>query len=186
MARNTGMALVDPGLALYDGRVARGEMAAIALLDRINGTAVAVRDRYAARILKSKYGDDPEKRKEAEAEASELLGKDDHVDFFHFRQCRMAKRKTPTMSWHDSTEAWDAMRAMTGLEPEKGDECGNAAEFFRLCTRLARLTGAAADDEAAMNYCMQQRTPAKPWVRPAGWKCIDSGTPGRKMCGIYK
>ena len=53
-ARKTSSALVDPALALYDGRVARGEMAAIAMLDRIVATAIPVRDHLADRLLKDK------------------------------------------------------------------------------------------------------------------------------------
>jgi hypothetical protein len=188
-ARKSSSALVDPALALYDGRVARGEMAAIALLDRIVATSIPVRDHLADRLLKDKYGGDPAQRELAVIEARQRLGKDNHVDFFHFRQCRMQNRKTPTMSWHDSEEAWDAMRDMTGLDPTKGDECGNAAEFFRLCTRLARLSGAAADDRAATTYCEKSHGPGPAaWVKPKDWTClVDRTHPGAPdICGIYK
>ena len=188
-ARETAGALVDAALALYDGRVARGEMAAIALLDRIVATSIPVRDHLADKLLTDKYGGDPARRELALIEARQRLGKDNHVDFFHFRQCRMQNRKTPTMSWHDSTEAWDAMRDMTGLDPAKGDECGNAAEFFRLCTRLARLSGAAADDRAATTYCEKKHGPGPAaWVKPKDWTClVDRTHPGAPdVCGIYK
>jgi hypothetical protein len=152
-------------------------------------TANPVRDHLADRLLTDKYGGDPARRELAVIEARQRLGKDNHVDFFHFRQCRMQNRKTPTMSWHDSTEAWDAMRDMTGLDPAKGDECGNAAEFFRLCTRLARLSGAAADDRAATTYCEKKHGPGPAaWVKPKGWTClVDRTHPGAPdICGIYK
>jgi hypothetical protein len=184
----TATVLVDPALALYDGRTARGEMAAVSLMDRIAGSTLLVRDRLAQALAKAAQPGDPAKAAEkALADASNFLGTRNHLDFFHFRQCRVTGLKSPTMSWHDSDEAWVAMRAMTGLEPGKGDVCGNAAEFFRLCTRLARLTVAAAnDDVAASDYCDKDKNPAGPkWERPKDWDCADDGN-GSRMCGIYK
>jgi hypothetical protein len=87
------------------------------------------------------------------------------------------------MSWHDSQEAWQVMRLMTGLEPQGGDPCGNGAEFFRLCVRLARLTGEVEDDKAATALCEGERK----WKRPAAWKCTEvfAGTPRQRWrCGL--
>lgn len=51
------------------------------------------------------------------------------------------------MSWHDSEEAWDVLHMMLGLDKGSNDDCGNRAEFIRLCVRLARLTdGVDASD----------------------------------------
>jgi len=47
------------------------------------------------------------------------------------------------------------------------DPCGNQAEFFRLCVRLARLTGQSPDDRAATDAC------ANRWPKPARWTCTD-------------
>jgi hypothetical protein len=181
----TATVLIDPALALYDGRTARGEMAAVSLMDRIAGSTLLVRDRLAQALLK---GDPAKDTDRGLADAGNFLGTHNHLDFFHFRQCRVPGLKSPTMSWHDSDEAWEAMRSMTGVEREfdKGDPCGNAAEFFRLCTRLARLTGAAANDVAASDYCDKKTNPGGPeWDRPKNWECRDDGA-GSRMCGIYK
>ncbi|MBS0517129.1 MAG: hypothetical protein JSR90_00465 [Proteobacteria bacterium] len=154
--------LVDPVLALYDGRVARGEAAATALFDRMTDFRLLVRDR----LLDHGVPDVNAIRAR--------LGLDDHTDFFHFRQCRLDHEKSPTMSWHDSAQAWAAMRAMLGLDRDSSgaapDPCGNQAEFFRLCVRLDRLSGAAADDRAATDDC------AARWPKPAGWTCTDAHT----------
>jgi hypothetical protein len=147
---------VDPVLALYDGRVARGEAAATALYDRIRDAKIAVRNRLADQINdgKRKAGATPMAAadlKKQEDETLEMLRRrlalDDNTDFFHFRQCRVPHRKSPTMSWHDSEEAWDVLHMMLGLDKGSNDDCGNRAEFIRLCVRLARLTdGADASD----------------------------------------
>ena len=100
-------------------------------------------------------------------------------------------QKTPTMSWHDSEEAWDAMRDMTGLDPTKGDECGNAAEFFRLCTRLAYLSGAVSNDVEATSHCEQKKTygrgrrrgvKPKNWERPQGSRRIPTTPRSAASC----
>lgn len=148
--------LADPILALYDGRVARGVAAATALLDRMTDFSLLVRNRLQANGVDIKM-------------VRTRLGLDDHTDFFHFRQCRLANAKSPTMSWHDSAEAWSAMRHMIGLDKDASgavpDPCGNQAEFFRLCVRLARLSGQSPDDQAATDAC------AAHWPKPQGWIC---------------
>jgi len=75
-----------------------------------------------------------------EAVVNRRTGIEDNDDFFHFRQCRVPDSKSPTMSWHDSEEAWDVLHRMLGLDKGSNDECGNRGEFIRLCIRLARLT----------------------------------------------
>ncbi|HYC66143.1 MAG TPA: patatin-like phospholipase family protein, partial [Reyranellaceae bacterium] len=173
--RATATILADPLLSLYDGRVARGEMAAVSLLDRITANRVSVRDGLRDRLMRNtekartEAGEDLQGYRHALNrsfhDVQRRLGTRHHIDFFHFRQCRLIKQKTPTMSWHDSPEAWTAMQVMIGLEPGSGDECGNGAEFFRLCVRLARLTGDSATDEAATERC------AGRWPKPNGWTC---------------
>ncbi|HEY6982617.1 hypothetical protein [Reyranella sp.] len=162
--------LVDPALALYDGRVARGEAAATALFDRMTDFRLLVRDRLLDHGV-------------ADIDALQArLGLDDHTDFFHFRQCRLEGMKSPTMSWHDSAEAWAAMRIMLGLDKESSgavpDPCGNQAEFFRLCVRLARLDGETPDDQAATDLC------AARWPKPAGWTCTIEHDGRRPYCRL--
>jgi hypothetical protein len=195
-APNTSATLfVDPALALYDGRVARGELAATTMLNRISENRTDVADRIASLLAPgtnlsasadpTQSGIPPASEQAAREKirrdvAAHLgLGPQQHIDFFHFRQCRLPGRKGPTMSWHDSTEAWSAMRAMTGLEGD-GDPCGNAAEFFRLCVRLAVLTGKAANDEIATGDCAQ---PGR-WRRPADWVCAQKGD--RYYCNLRR
>jgi hypothetical protein len=167
--------LVDPVRALYDGRVARGEAAATAMSDRIADAKIAVRDRLADIIDAAKAKGDnraktpdelAEERKATLKTLQRRLGIGDHTDFFHFRQCRLPRRKSPTMSWHDSEAAWEVLRDMLGLDKDSRDDCGNGAEFFRLCMRLARLSTGMNDHDAS-NEC------AKRWPRPANWLCIE-------------
>lgn len=164
----------DPAKALYDGRVARGEAAATGLLDSIVDANIPLRDRLNGSLHNINA-------------LQTRLGLDDHSDFFHFRQCRVDHLRGPTMSWHDSEESWTVIRKMLGLEPNASgaidDPCGNGAEFFRLCMRLARLTGKEPDDVAASDSC------ARKWPRPANWECIPgksdaAGDPGRPRCGL--
>ena len=147
--KDHGELFVDPVLALYDGRVARGEAAATALYDRVRDAQIAVRNRLAAQIdgRKREASSQPmtaKDLKEQEDETLEMLRRrlavDNNTDFFHFRQCRVPRRKSPTMSWHDSEEAWGVLQMMLGLDKGSNDDCGNRAEFIRLCVRLARLT----------------------------------------------
>lgn len=166
--------LGDPIRALYDGRVARGEAAATALLDRITDSRIPVRDRL---IERSKLPFD---------EVQARFGLDDHNDFFHFRQCRVDGMKTPTMSWHDSQYAWDAMKQMLGLEKDATgkilDHCGNQAEFFRLCVRLARLTTKNVDDIEATRVCEERG-----WPKPMGWDCDSRAHDGKRpFCGLTR
>ena len=162
--------VVDPITALYDGRVARGELAATALRDRIIETKTMVRDR-----LSEKVGD--------MELVQDRIGIDDHNDFFHFRQCRVSNSKSPTMSWHDSETAWKAMRQMLGLDKgwdgKISDPCGNQVEFFRLCVRLARLSGKADDDQAATQSCT-----ANGWPRPEKWTCDPVPNHPRIFCRV--
>ena len=162
--------LVDPALALYDGRVARGVAAATALFDRMSDFRLLVRDRLQA------HGVPDIDTLQAR------LGLDDHTDFFHFRQCRLDHMKSPTMSWHDSAEAWGAMRKMLGLDKDgsgaTADPCGNQAEFFRLCVRLARLDGEASDDQTATDTC------AARWPKPQGWTCTVEHDGRRPYCRL--
>jgi hypothetical protein len=191
-ARPNASVVADPILALYDGRVARGEQAATAMLDRIWENRAIVRSqiiRGLSRVARTAHarddatGDPMDALDSIDTTVNRRLGTWDHLDFFHFRQCRVPGRKGPTMSWHDSQEAWQVMRLMTGLEAEGGDPCGNGAEFFRLCVRLARLTGEAEDDKAATALCEGERK----WKRPAAWKCTEvfAGTPRQRWrCGL--
>jgi hypothetical protein len=195
----TATILLDPALALYNGRTARGELAAVALADRIYDSRIDVRDRLARKLKEANYDGAPKDDGQARAAAERLLGTRNHIDFFHFRQCRLANTKSPTMSSHDSDQAWNAMLDMLGLKPGSKDECGNAGEFFRLCTRLARLKGIARNDVEATDYC-DGKTTQKPkgpgWVKPAAWICVPkdadklrarADVPAEdKMCGIYK
>jgi hypothetical protein len=160
--------LGDPVTALYDGRVARGEAAATALLDRIMDSRIPLQDRLTDAVNKDKRN--PPIGKEV---VQRRIGTDDHRDFFHFRQCRVLNRRGPTMSWHDSAEAWDVLRAMLGLEENSRDDCGNRAEFFRLCTRLERITTGVNDKQAT-------ETCATRWPVPADWKCTE--VDGRWFC----
>ena len=137
--------LADPLLALYDGRVARGELAATALRDRIVETRITVRERLDREVQSSDA-------------VSARLGYDRNVDFFHFRQCRVEGVKGPTMSWHDSPTAWKAMRAMLGLDGTT-DPCGNRAEFFRLCERIERLSGKSRTEPLATQACADKGWP---------------------------
>ncbi|MFI5001017.1 MAG: hypothetical protein ACHQK9_14150 [Reyranellales bacterium] len=167
--------LVDPAMALYNGRVARGEAAATALQDRIADAGIAVRDRLLKAMAKADKVDanSPALFNEFQARASF----EDNVDFFHFRQCRVDGKKSPTMSWHDSQEAWDVMQRMLGLTKGANgtfaDPCGNQVEFFRLCVRLERLTGTSKDDIKATESCQ-----AKGWPRPSGWVCDEDAHKG--------
>jgi hypothetical protein len=177
----------DPMTALYDGRVARGEAAATALLDRITDSRIPLRDRLTDALnderearAKEAAAKDPQQAAAATLEVSEgvvrrRLGLSDHTDFFHFRQCRVPRKKGPTMSWHDSAETWEVLREMLGLDPGSADECGNRAEFFRLCMRLNRVAGGMNDLQAS-NACAQR------WPRPANWLCIEFDTGWR--CGL--
>jgi hypothetical protein len=172
-AREDSRLLIDPVLALYDGRVARGEAAATALSDRIRDLRLIVRDRLT----------DPDKGKLDLSVVRARLGIDDHFDFFHFRQCRVDHVKGPTMSWHDSDAAWKVMRRMLGLDKNAQggieDPCGNQAEFFRLCVRLARITGRSPDDQAATDAC------ANRWPKPARWTCsIEHPEQPRPWCRL--
>lgn len=138
--------VVDPLLALYDGRVARGELAATALRDRLVETRITLRDRLELEAV-------------SRAEMAARLQADSQLDFFHFRQCRVSGSKGPTMSWHDSPTAWKAMRQMLALEGGS-DACGNRAEFFRLCQRLERLTGKGLTDADTKQACLEKGWPA--------------------------
>ncbi|MBS0524009.1 MAG: hypothetical protein JSS04_10265 [Proteobacteria bacterium] len=169
--------IVDPAVALYNGRVARGVAAATALHDRIRDGAIAVRDRILRKMAKAEGRDSADEGLFDRFQAR--FGLDDHIDFFHFRQCRVEGSRGPTMSWHDSHEAWEVMQRMLGLTKGANsgydDPCGNQVEFFRLCVRLTRLSGAAADDRTATDACE-----AKGWPKPASWKCDDNAHDGKR------
>jgi hypothetical protein len=173
--------IVDPAMALYNGRVARGIAAATALHDRIRDGAIAVRDRLLKTMAKAEGIGSADEGAFDRFQAR--FGVDDHTDFFHFRQCRVEGWRGPTMSWHDSHEAWEVMQKMLGLTKGTNgiydDPCGNQVEFFRLCVRLTRLSGAAPDDHKATDACE-----AKGWPRPAKWTCDDKAHDGRRpYCG---
>ena len=171
--------LMDPLRALYSGRVERGQAAVAALFDRTKDLI-----RYSYEGLNTKI-DGNRVREHKPRDGYEVIrgqfGNVNDVPFFHFRQCRLKNRKGPTMSWHDSGEAWDAMQIMTGLhgtkDPVNGrspdqaasdnDECGNAAEFHRLCVRLAMMAG-------VFDPRLNIRT------RPADWR--DAMTEARDDC----
>jgi hypothetical protein len=178
--------LTDPLRALYSGRVERGQSAVAALFDRSKDLI-----RYAYEGLNNKV-DAKRVHDHKPKDGFELIkgqfGSVNDVPFFHFRQCRLKKRKGPTMSWHDSSEAWDAMQIMTGLhganDPVSGrspdpaasadDECDNAAEFYRLCVRLTMMAGVLdlqtgvrarpADPQEA--FTLAQDDCAKRWPAP--------------------
>lgn len=149
--------LVDPLLSLYTGRTARGEAAATALLDRIMENRRVIRDNLADEIRAANDTADSVTQNIMIAEMRKRLATEGPADFFHFRQCRVFGRKSPTMSWHDSGEAWSAMDAMKGMTGE--DPCGNGAEFRRLCVRLRLLTGEAVDAAAALDKCLEAGWP---------------------------
>ena len=172
--KDSARLLVDPVQALYDGRVARGELAATALSDRLNDARLVVRERLAELLVGEKHHADatPRTPRQIETdgnaaldEVSRRIGTSDHSDFFHFRQCKLRGQAGPTMSWHDSEAAWKALRDMLGLAQGSGDECGNAAEFFRLCMRLTSIAEGKSDSDAT-DACV-----AKNWPRPAKWDC---------------
>lgn len=140
--------ITDPVRALYSGRVARGESVVAALFDRTRDLFYSTYDNLHPRI--------------EESDLRLQIGQRYQVPFFHFRQCRIAHRKAPTMSWHDSPQAWDVMHIMTGLHGKRDpagalpagtlldgkaveatdeDQCSNASEFFRLCLYLTKATG---------------------------------------------
>lgn len=186
--RKTALSLIDPVLSLYSGRTARGEGAASALFQRVTENRVAIRDRVLQNIKAAAGVGDKET---ATAQAWERLATNGLVeDFFHFRQCRVPKRKGPTMSWHDSPAAWGAMDVMLGLrpDPETGvlDPCGNAGEFFRLCVRLTVVSGVfskppgdKALEEAATDEC------ASRWPKPKDWTCDRPKGADNKVCGFW-
>ena len=144
--------MTDPLRALYSGRVERGDSAVAALYDRAKDAI-----RYTYEELNDKI--DEKRRSDKKPPDGYYLvkghfGEIKDVPFFHFRQCRVEGRKGPTMSWHDSPDAWSAMRNMTGLYPPtsadgarlagpavNSDPCGNHAEFHRLCVRLTMMVG---------------------------------------------
>jgi len=151
--------LVDPLLSLYTGRTARGEAAATALLDRIIENRRVIRDNLAQEIRAANDDADSVTQDIMLADMRRRLVTEGPADFFHFRQCRALGHKSPTMSWHDSGEAWSAMETMKGMTGD--DPCGNGAEFRRLCMRLRLLTGEAADTATALAKCLEAR-----WPRP--------------------
>lgn len=156
----------DPVKALYDGRVARGEAAATALADRVVDIESPLRERL--------------RQKEVPFPVQwQRLGLNDHNDFFHFRQCRVHRKKGPTMSWHDSEESWETLREMLGIDENSRDDCGNGTEFFRLCMRLSRLTSGTNDLDAS-NACAER------WPRPVNWLCIEytDDWGSRWRCGL--
>ena len=55
---------------------------------------------------------------------------------------------------------------MLGIDEGSRHDCGNGAEFFRLCMRLSRLSSGINDLDAS-NAC------AKRWPRPANWLCVE-------------
>jgi hypothetical protein len=71
------------------------------------------------------------------------------------------------------------MKQMLGLEKDATgkivDNCGNQAEFFRLCVRLARLTGKDVDDIKATSVCKERG-----WPEPKGWDCDESAHDGKR------
>ncbi|MCA0301983.1 MAG: hypothetical protein LCH95_06210 [Proteobacteria bacterium] len=141
--------LVDPVIALYDGRTARGEAAATAVLDRITDLKEALPQRLARTA--------PDGGADLGA-LNRYFGYPDNTDFFHFRQCRVPGKVAPTMSWHDSKPAWDVLTDMLGLTADRGDPCGNQAEFVRLCRRLATL-GDGKAEATAMQECAARWKP---------------------------
>jgi len=145
--------LADPLRALYSGRVERGQSAVAALFDRTKDMIRYAYEGLNIRIDEKRTNDN--EPKDGFRLVSGQFSNVNDVPFFHFRQCRLQKRKGPTMSWHDSHETWESMRIMTGLHGSNdpintspapkvasdADECGNAAEFLRLCVRLTMMTG---------------------------------------------
>jgi len=145
--------LTDPLRALYSGRVERGQSAVAALFDRTKDLIRYTYEGLNTRIDEKATND--KQPKDGFRLVSGQFSNVNDVPFFHFRQCRLQNRKGPTMSWHDSHETWEAMRIMTGLNGSNdpintsptpkaasdADQCGNAAEFLRLCIRLTMMTG---------------------------------------------
>jgi hypothetical protein len=175
-AHETAQTFVDPALSLYTGRTARGESVAASLLGRLKDLNRAIYDGLTLRINYFLQAAHLPPVTEHTAVYRRLGGTED-AGFFHFRQCRIPGRKSPTMSWHNSERGRETMRIMTGLGGEhdpKGarqedrdtfladlDHCGNAAEFYRLCVKLARVADGLKEDEA-------QAECAKRWPTPIG------------------
>jgi len=71
---------------------------------------------------------------------------------------------------------------MLGLDKDASgaipDPCGNQAEFFRLCVRLARLGGQSSDDQVATDNC------AAYWPKPQGWTCTVEHDGARPYCRL--
>jgi len=113
--------------------------------------------------------------------SSRLGGPNDRVDFFHFRLCT-AEGLEPLLSWRLSEGSLDIMDAALGLNPKApadgADRCGNRIQFFRLCVRLARLTGQAENDPDATTQCSAR------WPRPERWRCTPTGIGDRTTCDI--
>jgi hypothetical protein len=162
--RPFGRLVLDPLFSLYNGRVARGESAAVTLLGRIIENRTAIRNHL---LKMTAEGID------SAADATDnwnsvmsRLQTDGPADFFHFRQCKVPGFHGPTMSWHDSSNAWDVMDIMKGLDQEHGDPCGNRAEFVRLCTRLAVLARGAVREDAEAD-CARRWAPRSMHRTPA-------------------
>jgi hypothetical protein len=177
--RETAQSLLDPALSLYTGRTARGESLAGSLLGRLKDLNRAIYDDLNEKIDDSLVAVGLPKQSRPTSIYRRMGGIED-AGFFHFRQCRIDRRKSPTMSWHNSERGRETMRIMTGLggehDPrgaEKGDRdtsaadldpCGNAAEFHRLCVKLARVADGLDDDQAQAQCAGRWPSPAR---RPA-------------------
>ena len=161
--RETAQSLVDPALSLYTGRTARGESIAGSLLGRLKDLNRSIYEALNDRI-DDYLGAVGLPRQSRPSSIYRRMGGTEDAGFFHFRQCRIDGRKSPTMSWHNSERGRETMRIMTGLGGEHdpkgvkkgdrdttaadGDPCGNAAEFYRLCVKLARVADGLKDEEA--------------------------------------
>jgi hypothetical protein len=184
--RETAQSLLDPALALYTGRTARGESVAASLLGRLKDLNRSIYEDLVEKIaddLRTKEG----RTLLPPTPIYLRMGGTEEAGFFHFRQCRIDGRKSPTMSWHNSERGRETMRIMTGLGGDHDprgfrnnrdtftanqDICGNAAEFFRLCVKLARVAEGLNDGDArtqcAQRWPAPQPEPSKQVVGASG------------------
>jgi hypothetical protein len=178
--RQTAQSLIDAALALYTGRTARGEAVASSLLGRLKDLNRSIYDDLSEKIDNHHRENGlPIRLPGQPSQIFHRMGGTEEAGFFHFRQCRLAGRKSPTMSWHNSERGRETMRIMTGLggdrDPKRGridhdasfralanlDVCGNAAEFFRLCVKLARVAEGLNEDEATAQCGVRWPEPSR-------------------------
>lgn len=178
--RQTAQSLIDTALALYTGRTARGEAVAASLLGRLKDLNRSIYDDLIEKV-DLHLTDRGRPRLVPPTPIYLRMGGTEEAGFFHFRQCRLAGRKSPTMSWHNSERGRETMRMMTGLGGDRDpkgvrmdrnpavadlDVCGNAAEFFRLCVKLARVAEGLNESDAEAQCGQRWPAPSRALVKP--------------------